>query len=76
MNQLQKLSHPPMEDPLDNRPWECLSSWLDKGNSETWQSQIKENLVWEQPVVKLFSKPRRVPRLTTFLAEQNINYRT
>ena len=64
-----------MEDSSQSQPWTLLPSWMSTIESERWQRQIKENLFWKQPLIRVYGSSYLVPRKTTFLAEKNICYR-
>ena len=69
------LSFVKLEDFSLNRPWTYLPSWMNVSDCEYWNNQIKDNLIWEQPIAQVYGKSHIVPRLTTFLAEKTINYK-
>ena len=55
-------------------PWLLLPSWLNSHQSFKWKNKIINNIKWEQPIVKVYSKKYPVPRLTAFLANKNTQY--
>lgn len=64
-----------MSDSSKNLPWTLFPAWMNAIDSEKWKKKIKDNLKWEQPLVRVYGSSHVVPRMTTFLAEKNINYR-
>ena len=57
------------------REWNLHSGWLNADDSGRWQTQLVDQLQWEQPVVQVYGKRHPVPRLTVFLADEGIQYR-
>ncbi len=55
-------------------PYKIITSWLDSPEALIWKKKIIDNIHWEKPIVKVFSKSYPVPRLTTFLSTRNITY--
>ena len=43
-------------------------------HSEEWNNLLRKNVIWEQPIVKVFGKCHKVPRMSAFLGEANIRY--
>ena len=56
-------------------PWKYYPKWINKNESLFWADQLYSRLNWKSPRVRLFGKEHYVPRETTFLAKENINYK-
>ena len=48
---------------------------MDISEGEDWKNQIKENLIWSRPLVRVYGKLHIIPRMTAFLADEDITYR-
>ena len=55
--------------------WSLHGGWLTTDEARRWQAQLEQQLLWQQPVVQVYGKRHRVPRMTVFLANQGIHYR-
>ena len=55
--------------------WSLHGGWLTTDEARRWQAQLEQQLLWQQPIVQVYGKRHRVPRMTVFLANQGIHYR-
>tara|TARA_B100000700_G_C14673777_1_gene682085 strand:+ start:152 stop:730 length:579 start_codon:yes stop_codon:yes gene_type:complete len=56
------------------KPWSFFPKWMQLAESRKWEKEIKENLDWMQPKVKVYGQEYLVPRKTVFLGEEGISY--
>ena len=56
-------------------PWTLRRGWLAPVNADHWLSTLMDRLQWQQPIVQVYGRHHPVPRLTMFLAEQEVTYR-
>ncbi len=59
---------------MQDYPWILFHSWLNSSQAFEWRDKILENIVWEQPNVRVFSHVYPVPRLTYFIAIKDKSY--
>ena len=55
--------------------WSLHGGWLKRDEARRWQSQLEQQLLWQQPIVQVYGKRHPVPRMTVFLANEGIHYR-
>ena len=58
----------------NNRPWKLINGWMNQEETFKWKKILYENIIWEQPIVKVFGKEYLIPRKTVFLGENNLSY--
>ncbi len=51
-----------------------MPSWLTPLEGIYWQGHLMNKINWEQPIIRVYSKLYKVPRLTCFLADDGISY--
>jgi len=56
------------------RPWKLFSGWMNQVEASYWKQKIHDNCEWSQPLVHVFGKKYLVPRKTTFIGDEGINY--
>ena len=56
-------------------PWTLHRSWLPPLTASDWSSTLMRRVEWQQPIVQVYGRHHPVPRLTMFLAEQDVSYR-
>ncbi len=56
-------------------PWTLRRSWLAPANADQWESILIDRLHWQQTIVQVYGRHHPVPRLTMFLAEEEVTYR-
>ena len=59
---------------LNNYPWMLTERWMSSPETDYWLIRLFDDLVWEQPIIKLFGSSNVIPRKTCFLAEEEITY--
>ena len=55
--------------------WNHRVGWIEPQASAYWFDRCQEQIVWEQPQVRVYGKLHRVPRMTAFLADASVSYR-
>lgn len=55
--------------------WTLHSGWLDSERASQWRRLLQEQVDWQQPTVQVYGRRHRVPRFTTFFAEEGLRYR-
>ena len=56
-------------------PWHLHRRWMEAEACMHWMGRLQAQLLWEQPVVQVYGRRHPVPRLTVFLADQQVSYR-
>lgn len=59
----------------ESQDWTLISRWADAKSTAVWLDQLKNCVVWQQPVLQVYGRKYPVPRLTSFLAEVGVRYR-
>ncbi len=63
-----------MENHEFDMPWTLIPRWLGDADSKFWMNLLTENLNWTRPIVRVYGRKHKVPRLTTFIAKEGISY--
>ena len=55
--------------------WTHQPAWLSPDDRQIWMDRCVQQINWDQPQVRVYGRWHRVPRLTAFLADQQVAYR-
>ncbi len=55
--------------------WTIFHRWLEVEQAMHWSSLLQTRLNWQQPTVQVYGRRHLVPRLTVFLATEQLCYR-
>ncbi len=59
---------------MERLPWSLKKTWLDTFSSNNWNETISSSINWHRPSLRLYGKKHLIPRLTTFIASEDISY--
>jgi len=58
----------------NTKPWVLNTGWMHTNETQYWLSNISETVDWIRPIVNVYGKEHKIPRLTCFIGEQGISY--